>query len=197
LQIFKKKVPKYLNVTMNMLITFYLISLIYFIFYGKIYQIAPCFCSLIITILIKLLSKKFINTISPVLIFSIVIFTFAASYLGSSLDFYGIINHYDDIMHFLSGILVTLFGFDLFIILNVNPLNDSFNRKLVIAFSFSFSLAIAGLWEISEFLIDYFFLANMQAGGLNDTMLDMINALLASIPTILAYEVVYKKIKIK
>ncbi|GAA0863695.1 hypothetical protein [Paraclostridium tenue] len=190
----KKEVLKYLNITTNILILIYTISLIYFILYGETFQITPCFCSLIITSFIKIISKNFLNIISPALIFAILVFVFIASYLGSSFDFYGIVNHYDDIMHFLSGILVTLFGYDLFKMLNPKNLDIYKNRKLTISFVFFFNLAIAGLWEIFEFLIDQFFLTNMQIGGLNDTMIDMIDALLASIILILSYEFFIKKL---
>lgn len=187
---YEKKVPKYLTLTMNLLIIFYSISLIYFIFFGEVYQIAPCFCSLLITLFIRLVSKHFISVFSPILIFAIVVYTFFASYLGSSLDFYGIINHYDDIMHSLSGVLSTLFGYDLFIILNSNVANINLNRRLIVMFVFCFSLAIGGLWEIAEFSIDNLLGTNMQVGGLTDTMIDMIDSLIASILTISIYELV-------
>lgn len=191
---YKKEVPKYVTLTINMLIFLYTISLIYFIFFGETFQISPCVCSLLITIFIKFTAKKFINIISSTLIFSILIFILFSSYLGSSFDFYGIVNHYDDIMHFLSGVLSILFAYDLFSILDADS-NAVFNRKLIIVFVFCFSMTIAGLWEISEFLIDNFFAANMQVGGLPDTMYDMIDALVASIITIPIYEIYYRKYK--
>ncbi|MGL5756557.1 MAG: hypothetical protein ACRCYC_14595 [Paraclostridium sp.] len=186
----EKKVPKYLNLAMNLLIVFYSISFIYFIFFGEVYQIAPCFCSLLITLFIRLISKYLINVFSPILIFAVVIYTLFASYLGSSLDFYGLINHYDDIMHSLSGVLSTLFAYDLFIILNSNISNITLNRRLILMFVFCFSLAIGGLWEIAEFSIDSILGTNMQVGGLTDTMIDMIDSLFASILTISIYELV-------
>ncbi|MEG2787769.1 MAG: hypothetical protein RR942_08105 [Romboutsia sp.] len=186
----EKKVPKYLNLAMNLLIIFYSISFIYFIFFGEVYQIAPCFCSLLITLFIRLISKYLISIFSPILIFAIVIYTLFASYLGSSLDFYGLINHYDDIMHSLSGVLSTLFAYDLFIILNSNISNITLNRRLILMFVFCFSLAIGGLWEIAEFSIDSILGTNMQVGGLTDTMIDMVDSLIASILTISIYELV-------
>ncbi|GAA0714959.1 hypothetical protein GCM10008904_31290 [Paraclostridium ghonii] len=191
---YKKEVPKYLTLTINTLIFLYTISLIYFILWGERFQIAPCFSSLLITIFIKFTTKKFIEVISPILIFSILIFTLFSSYLGSSFDFYGIVNHYDDIMHFLSGVLLVLFAYDLFNILSSSS-NTMFNRKLIILFVFCFSMSITGLWEIFEFLMDSFFETSMQVGGLADTMRDMIDALIASIITIPIYEIYYKKYK--
>lgn len=190
----EKEVLKCLNITTTILMFIYTISLIYFVLYGKTFQISPCFCSLIITGFIKVVSKKFLDIVSPILIFAILIFIFIASYLGSSFDFYGIVSHYDDIMHFLSGILATLFGYDLFKMLNSKNVDIYKNRKLIVSFVFFFNLAIAGLWEIFEFLVDKFFLTKMQVGGLNDTMIDMIDALLASIILILSYEFFIKKI---
>lgn len=189
----EKEVLKYLNITTTILMFIYTISLIYFVLYGKTFQISPCFSSLIITGFIKVVSKKFLDIVSPILIFAILIFIFIASYLGSSFDFYGIVSHYDDIMHFLSGILATLFGYDLFKMLNSKNVDIYKNRKLIVSFVFFFNLAIAGLWEIFEFLVDKFFLTKMQVGGLNDTMIDMIDALLASIILIISYEFFIKK----
>lgn len=191
---YKKEVPKYLILTTNILILLYTISLIYFIFFGQSFQIVPCFCSLMITLFIKFATKKFINVISPILIFSILIFTLFSSYLGSCFDFYGIVNHYDDIMHSLSGVLAVLFAYDALVLLNSNS-NTMIDRKVIIVFTFCFSMAIAGLWEISEFLIDSFLGTNMQVGGLADTMHDMIDAFIASIITIPLYELFYKKYK--
>lgn len=191
---YKKEIPRYLILITNILILLYTVSLIYFIFFGEPFQIAPCFCSLMITVFIKFTTKKFINVISPILIFSILIFVLFSSYLGSSFDFYGIINHYDDIMHSLSGVLAVLFAYDAFVLLNSNS-NTIIDRKVIIVFTFCFSMAIAGLWEISEFLIDSFFGTNMQVGGLADTMHDMIDAFIASVITIPLYELFYKKYK--
>ncbi|WP_419741469.1 hypothetical protein [Paraclostridium dentum] len=191
---YKKEVPRYLILTTNILILLYTVSLIYFIFFGESFQIAPCFCSLMLTVFIRFTTKKFINVISPILIFSILIFILFSSYLGSCFDFYGIVNHYDDIMHSLSGVLAILFAYDAFALLNSSS-NSIFDRRVIIVFVFCFSMAIAGLWEISEFLIDSFFATNMQVGGLADTMHDMIDAFIASIITIPLYESFYKKYK--
>ncbi|WP_416365222.1 hypothetical protein [Paraclostridium ghonii] len=97
-------------------------------------------------------------------------------------------------MHFLSGVLLVLFAYDLFNILSSSS-NTMFNRKLIILFVFCFSMSITGLWEIFEFLMDSFFETSMQVGGLADTMRDMIDALIASIITIPIYEIYYKKYK--
>ena len=126
--------------------------------------------------------------------YSTLIFILFSSYLGSCFDFYGIVRHYDDIMHFLSGILAVLFGYDVFILLNSSS-NSIIDRKIIIVFAFCFSMTIAGLWEISEFSIDTFFATNMQVGGLTDTMYDMLNAFISSIITISFYEWFYRKYK--
>lgn len=185
---------KILLSSINILILIYAISLIYFIFYGKSYQISPCFCSLTITILIKVFYKKFIDLFSLTLVLALIIYILFSSYLGSSFDFYRIINHYDDIMHFLSGVLSVLFGYDIFAILSKDYKGKCYPRILIIVFVFCFSLSIAGLWEIFEFIMDKVFLTNMQAGGLVDTMLDTINCFIASVLTISIYEVTKKKV---
>lgn len=44
-----------------------------------------------------------------------------------------------------------------------------------------FSLAIANLWELLEFSLDVLFKINCQAGGLKDTMIDMIDGLIGTV----------------
>ena len=48
-------------------------------------------------------------------------------------------------------------------------------------FIFMFSVAIGNLWEVLEFLLDVMFKINCQAGGLNDTMVDMIDGIIGAI----------------
>ena len=191
---YKKEVPKYLKIFINILIFLYLISSVFFLINFKINIFSPCLCCLILTLLIKYLSKKFINIISHILITSILIFIFFASYLGSSFNFYGLIHHYDDIMHFLSGVLTVLLGYDIFTLLSTD-INIKINRKVIIIFVFSFTLAVAGIWELLEFSIDALLATNMQVGGLKDTMHDMIDAILASIISVPFYEFYFKRYK--
>lgn len=191
---YKKEVPRYLTLTTDILTLLYLFSLLYFIFEEQTFKIVPCLCSLIITIFIKFTTKKFINIISSIFIFSILIFILFSSYLGSSFNFYALIDNYDDIMHFLSGILSVIFAYNVFLALNTNT-NLIFNRNVIILFVFCFNMTIAGLWEIFEFLADNFLGTNMQIGGLSDTMFDMINAFIASLITITLYE--FYNIKLK
>ena len=44
-----------------------------------------------------------------------------------------------------------------------------------------FSVAIGNLWEVLEFVLDLMFKINCQAGGLNDTMVDMIDGIIGAI----------------
>ena len=51
----------------------------------------------------------------------------------------------------------------------------------IFVFIFMFSIAVGGLWEILEFSLDVLFKINCQAGGLKDTMVDMIDGLIGTI----------------
>ena len=55
------------------------------------------------------------------------------------------------------------------------------NKLFVIIFLFMFSMGVASLWEIMEFSIDNLFGMHTQIGGLNDTMIDMIDGLVGTI----------------
>ena len=60
--------------------------------------------------------------------------------------------------------------------------------------SFGFAVTIGTLWEIFEFLMDWFFGFNMQKSGLVDTMTDLlINAIGAAIAAAIGYFYVYKE----
>ncbi|MDL0258489.1 hypothetical protein QQO98_10040, partial [Clostridioides difficile] len=58
------------------------------------------------------------------------------------------------------------------------------SKVFLVIFLFMFSMGVASLWEIGEFLMDTFVGTTTQAGGLEDTMIDMVDALIGTIITI-------------
>ena len=104
-------------------------------------------------------------------------FIFCAFTLGTALRWYTKIWWYDLLMHGLSGLLFSLFGLCAYYLLREekerSPRADGW---LSTAFSFCFSMMIAGMWEIIEyvlFLITGYDSQNVPTTGVGDTMEDM------------------------
>ena len=133
--------------------------------------------------------------ISFYLIYSFII---GAMYLGNVFDFYIIIPMYDKILHLLSGLIIGLIGYILFLHLSNGSGGNSFKRYMPILFSIIFSIAAAGVWEIWEFSTDQLFGFASQNNSLHDTMWDIIcgtlMGIISNIPIYLYY-IKGKKIK--
>ena len=104
-------------------------------------------------------------------------FIFCAFTLGTAMRWYTKIWWYDLLMHGLSGLLFSLFGLCAYYLLREDkeksPRADGFVST---AFSFCFSMMIAGMWEIIEyvlFLITGYDSQNVPTTGVGDTMEDM------------------------
>lgn len=135
--------------------------------------------SLILAVLFPTILRKFKINISDSSEFIFIIFTFIAHFLGSVLKFYNEIYWLDTFCHFLSGIVVSFFSLEL-IIKKKWKINLLFNCLFILGMS---SL-IATSWEIFEFTSDKLFnkdAQNVLTTGVDDTMKDMIVALLGSL----------------
>ncbi len=127
---------------------------------------------LVITTLFLLaytLSEKFMNTklyfVPSAFYYVAIIFAFFATYLGSYLNFYEKFEIWDDVLHFISGILLAL----LCIILTSFVVTKRFGKitkkgdilfMVVVGVLVSISLAV--FWEFYECIFDYVFDGNMQ-----------------------------------
>ena len=94
---------------------------------------------------------------------AIVLFIFAAEFLGEIKNYYYTISWWDTMLHLMSGVILALIGFML-----VNALNKSDRITLqltplfVALFAFTFAMASGALWEIFEFAGDRLFHMDMQ-----------------------------------
>lgn len=110
----------------------------------------------------------------PVSFFTgIVIFVFAAIFLGEAFDFYGKYWWWDALLHGVSAIGFGLTGF-VFVFMLFE--GDRFAAPpLAIAFvAYCFAITMGVSWEIFEFAMDQVFGLHMQKSGLVDTMWDLI-----------------------
>lgn len=128
-----------------------------------------------------LLSARFRVHIPPVFQTLVVLFVFAALFLGEFRDFYERYSWWDIALHTSSGLLLGTLGFMLIYVLNEDPRVDLRLKPGFLAiFAFAFALAIGALWEVFEFAMDKLAGTTMQKpmlgdpSGLTDTMWDLI-----------------------
>lgn len=173
----KKNTVKYINI---LIYTIYLVSGVFFITkkdFSSLFITAGC---LVGTFILSFINKKYNKLLDNALYIGIIIFIMISSLLGTCYNFYSI-NHYDDFLHLVSGGLSCVVAWSIFKYFNI----ESQQKLIFLAiFVFMFNMGVASLWEILEFLLDTFLGMNTQAGGLTDTVIDMIDALIGSIITI-------------
>lgn len=101
-----------------------------------------------------------------------------AAATGSVLRLYDLFPGYDRIVHFMSGIILGFIGFYAARWL-LERLNIAEHPLLLILFSFFFSCACAGFWEIIEFTVDCVSQMGVQHGN-TDTMGDIVAGFLGA-----------------
>lgn len=144
------------------------------------------------TIILYFVHKKYTRLIDNNLYIVSALFVMISSLLGSCYGFYDI-NHYDDFLHLWSGLITVSIAFSIMTFFHSDNDLKNINKYFIIIYVFMFSMGVASLWEISEFLIDRFLGMNMQVGGLVDTMIDMIDALVGAI---IMLPFIYKKLNL-
>lgn len=142
--------------------------------------------SIIVTIsALYIIQKIFKIKINEGINFIYILFIFMAHFLGVTCELYNKIYWFDKFTHFLSGIVS---GFAAIFILV--KLKKNKNLFFDILFIISFSMMIAGIWEIFEYLSSYYFHLDPQRvalTGVSDTMGDMIVAFLGAILVSISY----------
>lgn len=130
--------------------------------------------------------KKTFLRKSRISFYLIIIFAFAAMYLGSTIELYYKIPGYDKILHLISGVIIAFIGYIFFLSLVNGNAKGDFHPMFGVIFSIIFSIAAAGIWEIWEFSTDQLFGFASQNNSLLDTMWDIIcgtvMGILANIP---------------
>lgn|SRR5574344_1602735 len=143
--------------------------------------------TLFVLVFVPNILRKFKLNITPEMEFIYLIFIVFAQVLGSLMKFYDNVYCFDKVVHFLSGFLSAFVGIYLLTVLKKYDRKTILFNSLFIIFT---SLAVASLWEIFEFSCDTFLGNDAQrviATGVNDTMIDIIVALLASIIVSITY----------
>ena len=148
--------------------------------------------SIVVTIsALYIIEKLFKIKINEYIKFIYIVFIFMAHFLGVIVNLYDKIYWYDKLVHFLSGIVTSLAAIYILIKAKQNK-----NIKFNILFILSFSMLIASLWEIFEYLASYYFNVDPQKvllTGITDTMGDLIVALLGTILVVVSYYFEHKE----
>jgi hypothetical protein len=115
------------------------------------------------------------------------LFLYASFGLGDVGDFYERFGWWDLALHGISALITGLIGF---LVIYVFYMTDRIRVApiYVAIITFGFAVSIGTIWEIFEFLMDWYFGLNMQSSGLVDTMTDlMVNAAGALVAAAIGY----------
>lgn len=118
-------------------------------------------------------------------------FLFASFVLGEVGDFYEKIWWWDLALHGLSAMTAGIIGFLGIYVFHMTRRIDV-APGWIATITFAIAVSLGTIWEIFEFLMDWYFGFNMQKSGLVDTMTDLlINALGAAFAAAIGYFYVY------
>ena len=114
-------------------------------------------------------------------------FLYASFALGEARDFYEKIWWWDLALHGVAALTIGIIGFlSIYVFYMTQRIQVAAGWISTITFALAVSLGT--IWEIFEFLMDWYFGLNMQKSGLVDTMTDlMINAFGAAIAAVIGY----------
>jgi hypothetical protein len=148
---------------------------------GRWLQLLVVLVVMTLTMAPILLSRRFAVHVPPQFQVLVILFVFAALFLGEIRGFYTHFWWWDIALHISSGVLLGILGFLLVYVLNEDDRIDlQLSSGFVALFAFAFALAAGALWEIFEFSMDQLVGTTMQKpmfgdmSGLTDTMWDLI-----------------------
>ena len=169
-------------------ITIYLIyaaCIVYFVTVRNFRSIIVSILSLIGIIILIILNKKYKHLFGNLLVNTLIIFIAISILGGTCFDFYRF-NHFDDVLHITSGFIGCMVARILFYF-SQNETDIPRKRIFFVIYMFMFSMGIASIWELIEFGLDRYLGFDCQAGGLTDTMFDILDCLIGSIIATIYY----------
>ena len=169
-------------------ITIYLIyasCIVYFVTVRNFRSIILSILSLIGIIILIILNKKYKHLFGNLLVNTLIIFIAISILGGTCFDFYRF-NHFDDVLHITSGFIGCMVARILFYF-SQNETDIPRKRIFFVIYMFMFSMGIASIWELIEYGLDRYLGFDCQAGGLTDTMFDILDCLIGSIIATIYY----------
>lgn len=127
--------------------------------------------------------------------FAFLVFILLANYLGEIIQLYTKFWWWDLFLHGIFGSYAVIIGLHLTEDIIIKPKEITEKRFGIfrLVFAFCFTITLGTVWEILEFLGDYFFKTDMVNGGIEDTATDLLIKMLGAFITLTIYY--YKKIK--
>ncbi len=116
----------------------------------------------IASILPELIEKKAKINIPDFMEVIFIFFCICHFVLGEMISFYIRFNWWDSMLHTLTGSMIAILGFSIVNSISQEKRSLYASPVLVALFAVCFSVTIGVLWEIVEFLADYFTGSNMQ-----------------------------------
>ena len=169
-------------------ITIYLIyasCIVYFVTVRNFRSIIVSILSLIGIIILIILNKKYRHLFGNLLVNTLIIFIAISILGGTCFDFYRF-NHFDDVLHITSGFIGCMVARILFYF-SQNETDIPRKRIFFVIYMFMFSMGIASIWELIECGLDRYLGFDCQAGGLTDTMFDILDCLIGSVIATIYY----------
>ena len=169
-------------------ITIYLIyasCIVYFVTVRNFRSIIVSILSLIGIIILIILNKKYRHLFGNLLVNTLILFIAISILGGTCFDFYRF-NHFDDVLHITSGFIGCMVARILFYF-SQNETDIPRKRIFFVIYMFMFSMGIASIWELIEFGLDRYLGFDCQAGGLTDTMFDILDCLIGSVIATIYY----------
>ena len=139
---------------------------------GDLNNALLCLLSLVLLFAPLFIQNKFEITLPDGLEIAIYLFIFSAEILGEINNFYGILPHWDTMLHTINGFLATAVGCSLVDLLNKNSKSINLSPFYLCLVAFCFSMTIGVLWEFFEYAGDKFFNLDMQ----KDTIIQKISS---------------------
>ena len=139
---------------------------------GDLNNAMLCLLSLVLLFAPLFIQNKFEITLPDGLEIAIYLFIFSAEILGEINNFYGILPHWDTMLHTINGFLATAVGCSLVDLLNKNSKSINLSPFYLCLVAFCFSMTIGVLWEFFEYAGDKFFNLDMQ----KDTIIQKISS---------------------
>lgn len=131
--------------------------------------------TLAVMMLPSLVERRFQIDIPSEFEIVLILFIYAAIFLGELQQFYDRFWWWDNMLHGFSGLILGNIGFLIVSYLNTSTrVNLHLSPIFVSFFSFCFAVAMGAVWEIFEYFMDQVFGFNMQRNSLDDTMTDLI-----------------------
>lgn len=131
------------------------------------------------------INKKYKHLFGNLLVNTLIIFIAISILGGTCFDFYRF-NHFDDVLHITSGFIGCMVARILFYFRHEET-DIPRKRIFFVIYMFMFSMGIASIWELIEFGLDRYLGFDCQAGGLTDTMFDILDCLIGSVIATIYY----------